>query len=58
MPKEKYTEEQIDNAVAKCVESWEMDALVMYAKRKLREECMDRSRPIYQIDNLMHRFGS
>ena len=53
----KYTEEQIANAVTRCVESWDMDTLLMYSTEMLRREYMDRSRPISHIDDLIKEFG-
>ena len=58
MPKEKYTEEQIADAVTNCIDSWYMDTLVMYATEMLYKEYMDRSRPIEHIDELMKEFGN
>ncbi len=53
----KYTEEQIANAVTNCVESWDMDTLLMYSTEMLHREYMDRSRPISHIDDLIKEFG-
>ena len=53
----KYTEEQIANAVTRCVESWDMDTLLMYSTEMLHREYMDRSRPISHIDDLIKEFG-
>lgn len=57
MPKEKYDSEDIAKAVTRCVKSWDMDTLVMYATEMLHKEYMDRSRPIAHIDDLMKEFG-
>ena len=54
---EKYDEEDIATAVTNCVDSWDMDTLVMYATEMLYKEYMDRSRPIEHIDKLMEEFG-
>lgn len=53
----KYTEEQIANAVTRCVESWDMDTLLKYSTEMLHREYMDRSRPISHIDDLITEFG-
>ena len=53
----KYTEEQIANAVTNCVESWDMDTLLMYSTEMLHREYMDRSRPVGDIDDLITEFG-
>jgi len=58
MTKEKYTEEQIADAVTNCVDSWDMDTLVMYATEMLYKEYMDGSCPIEQIDELIEEFGN
>ena len=55
---EKYDEEDIATAVTNCVDSWDMDTLVMYATEMLYKEYMDRSRPIEHIDELMEEFGA
>jgi len=55
--KQKYTEEQIADAVTNCVNSWDIDTLFMYAAEMLYKEYMDRSRPIEHIDDLMKEFG-
>mgnify|MGYP003119455293 FL=1 len=66
--KKKYTEEQIANAVTNCVNTWDIDTLVMYTTEMLYKKYMDRSLPIADlivavnapkhIDDLMKEFGN
>lgn len=53
----KYNEEDIATAVTNCVDSWDMDTLVMYATEMLYKEYMNRSQPIEHINELMEEFG-
>jgi hypothetical protein len=53
----KYTEEQIANAVTKCVETWDREQIIRYSTEMLHKEYMDRSRPIGDIDDLITEFG-
>jgi len=52
-----YTEEQIANAVVRCVESWSVDELITYAAEKIYAEYMDEACPTSHIDDLMEEFG-
>jgi len=53
----KYTDEQIHDAVVRCIDSWDMDILVTYATHMLYREYKHEDCPAHCVNELVREFS-